>query len=100
MARYTLSDAAKDDLRAITSYIRKDSPRAAKSVRFEIQKACKYVADHRRCGHTREDLTHRPVLFWRVYSYMIVYRPDTKPLQIVRIIHGAQDVARELRLPQ
>jgi hypothetical protein len=31
---------------------------------------------------------------------MIVYRPDTKPLQIVRIIHGAQDVARELRLPQ
>ncbi len=40
----------------------------------------------------RKDLTALPVLFWPVWSYLIVYKPDTSPLAIVRILHGARDV--------
>jgi hypothetical protein len=42
-------------------------------------------------------LTDRPLKFWNVYSYLIVYDPATSPLAIVAILHGAQDVERLLK---
>jgi hypothetical protein len=38
-----------------------------------------------------------PVKFFPVYSYLIVYRPDTKPLQVAAILQGRRDVAQVLR---
>jgi antitoxin ParD1/3/4/toxin ParE1/3/4 len=43
-------------------------------------------------GHLREDVTDEPIRFWCVYSYLIAYRPHTKPLEILRIVHGARDL--------
>ena len=39
-------------------------------------------------GHRRMDLTSAPLLFWRVYSYLIAYAPDERPLWVVAVIHG------------
>jgi plasmid stabilization system protein ParE len=36
------------------------------------------------------------VLFWPVYSYLIIYRPDKKPLEVLRVLHGNRDVTRIL----
>jgi plasmid stabilization system protein ParE len=47
-------------------------------------------------GHWRKDLTDEPVKFFSVYSYLIVYRPETKPLQVVAILHGHRDLERVL----
>ena len=47
-------------------------------------------------GHGRRDLTSADVRFLSVYSYLIVYRPETKPLQIVAILHAHRDVAKFL----
>ena len=47
-------------------------------------------------GHTRDDLTSRPVRYWAVRSYMVVYKPDGRPLEIVRVVHGARDLPRLL----
>ena len=47
-------------------------------------------------GHWRKDLTDEVVKFFPVYSYLIVYRPETKPLQIVSILHGYRDLGRIL----
>jgi antitoxin ParD1/3/4/toxin ParE1/3/4 len=41
----------------------------------------------------RSDLTPLPVKFWPVFSYLIVYDPAARPLAIVRVLHGRQDVA-------
>lgn len=49
-----------------------------------------------RIGHKRDDLTQRNVLFWRLHSYLIIYK-DSKPLRIVRIIHGKRDVKSILK---
>jgi len=49
-------------------------------------------------GHAREDLTHLPVKFWPVYSYLIVYDPETRPVQILRVLHGMRDVEEILNL--
>jgi len=54
------------------------------------------LAESPRIGHKREDLTSREVLFWRVHSYLIVYR-DSNPLRIVRVLHGKRDVKKLLK---
>jgi antitoxin ParD1/3/4/toxin ParE1/3/4 len=43
-------------------------------------------------GHWREDLTDKRHRFFLVYSYLIVYRHETKPLQIIRVLHAARNV--------
>jgi plasmid stabilization system protein ParE len=48
-------------------------------------------------GHWRTELTDEPVRFFAVYSYLIVYRPETQPLEIVAILHGYRDVTQILR---
>jgi plasmid stabilization system protein ParE len=47
-------------------------------------------------GHERKALTSQNVLFWPVHSYLVVYK-DSKPLRIVRLIHGRRDVKRILK---
>jgi len=42
-------------------------------------------------------LTDEAVKFFPVYSYLIVYRPETKPLQVVSILHGRRNVERILK---
>ena len=37
------------------------------------------------------------VKFFSVYSYLIVYRPGTKPLRIVSILHGRRDLGQTLK---
>jgi hypothetical protein len=48
-------------------------------------------------GHTREDLTARQVKFWSVFSYYVVYDPDSDPIEIITVIHGARDVQQLLK---
>lgn len=93
---------AEDDLFAIWSYIAADSPEAADRVESEIYLACRFLAAHPLTGHTRADLTNRPVRFWalpRYSNYLIVYDPNPTPLHILRILHGARNTSRELKTP-
>jgi antitoxin ParD1/3/4/toxin ParE1/3/4 len=80
MAPYLLTNLAKADVREIVSYIRKRSPEAATRVRGELRDAMRLVAEFPGIGHLREDVTDEPIRFWSVYSYLIAYRPDTRPL--------------------
>jgi plasmid stabilization system protein ParE len=48
-------------------------------------------------GHWRRNLTDEEVKFFPAYSYLTVYRPDTKPLQVVSILHGHRDVEQILK---
>ena len=43
-------------------------------------------------GHHREDLADARHRFWTVYSYIIAYRDQTKPLEIIAIVHGARQL--------
>ena len=75
----------------------RDSVEAAARVRREIRDACRRLAQHPHSGHQRSDLTTRQdVLFWPVYSYLIIYRPDKKPLEVLRVLHGNRDLTRIL----
>ena len=97
MARYVLTESAQADVREIVAYIRKRSPQAAKRVRGELRQAMQRLVEFPGIGHLRLDLADEPLRFWSVYSYLIIYRPDRKPLEVIRVLHGARDVERFLR---
>jgi plasmid stabilization system protein ParE len=90
--RFALTPQAQADLTEISNYIRQDSPDAARRVRDELQATMRRLAQMPGIGHLREDLSDEPVRFFSVYSYLIMYRPETDPLEIVRVLHGARDV--------
>jgi plasmid stabilization system protein ParE len=92
MSRFTLSPQAAHDIRTIWAYIARDNIRAAKRVRLRISAACTNIAKHPRMGHRREDLTSKPVLFWLVDSYLIVYNPESRPIEIIRVLYAALDI--------
>lgn len=54
-------------------------------------------------GRIREDLTALPLRFWLVQpyrNYLIVYRPETKPLQVIRIIHAGAKHSADIEVGQ
>ncbi len=60
----------------------------------EIRSAILRLSARPLIGHVRRDLAPPRYRFWPIYSYLIIYRPDTSPLEIVRVWHGAQDKPR------
>ena len=93
MRLFRLAPEAGEDIKGIWSFIVRDSVEAAAKVREDIRDNCRRLARHPYMGHRRDDLTSRKdVLFWPVYSYLIIYRPHTKPLEILRILHGKRNI--------
>jgi antitoxin ParD1/3/4/toxin ParE1/3/4 len=90
--RYSLTPDARSDLREIRDYISRDSPDAAKSVLAQLRTAMQRLAETPGIGHLREDLEEEALRVWPVYSYLIIYRMDLQPQQIVRVLHGARDI--------
>jgi plasmid stabilization system protein ParE len=95
MSQYQFTPQAVSDLLEIWTFIARDNLEAADRVEEAIFRACDLLADAPLAGRVRKDLTPLPVRFWVVqpYSkYMIVYDPEKKPLQIIRILHGARNL--------
>jgi len=97
MAGYLLVKEAEIDLDAILEYIADDSIESALKVHGRFSDVFRMIAENPKAGHFRADLTSRPVLFFPVYSYMVVYLTDTDPVEIVRILGAAQDVGSILK---
>ena len=94
MKRFKLSPEAAKDIREIWTYIAEYSIKAARKVTLSLFDTCKLLAENPAIGHSREDLTDQPVLFWPVGSYLIIYDPRSMPIAIVRVVHVARDVPR------
>lgn len=96
--RYVLAPQAALDLVEIWRYIEEQtSLTIADRVEAAIREKFAFLAKTPGAGHHRKDLTEQDVKFFPVYSYLIVYRPETKPLQIVSILHGRRDVEEILK---
>ena len=62
-----------------------------------MEQAFEQLAETPEIGHSREDLTNRPVKFWNVFSYLMVYEATSVPLTIIAVLHGARDVEHILK---
>ena len=96
--RYVLAPQAAIDLVEIWRYIKEQSSLViADRVETAIREKFSFLAQTPGARHRRKDLTEANVKFFPVYSYLIVYRPQTKPLQVAAILHGHRDVERILK---
>lgn len=98
MKPFILTPRAEQDVSDIWDYIAGDSIEAAVRVLDALEKAMHGLAKRPGIGHMREDLADRRHRLFLVYSYLIVYRFDTKPLQVVRVLHAARDLQSILGL--
>jgi toxin ParE1/3/4 len=96
-SRFIFTEEAETQLLEILDYVADESVSAAVRVRHAIFDAVGKLAETPGIGHTREDLTDRPLKFWTVYSYLVVYDPESRPLTIVAVLHGARDVEHLLK---
>ena len=94
MNEFLLAPAACTDLDEIWSYHGVDLQNVdlADRIRDEIFEAFRLLAKTPGLGHSRSDLASEPLRFWAVRSYLIIYRGETRPIEIVRVLHGARDV--------
>lgn len=93
MPRFVLSREATADLREVHDYIAADDPAAARRVLDDLRTAMHRLAEHPGLGHLREDLADEALRVWTVHSYLVIYRPDARPLQVVRVLSGYRDIA-------
>ena len=94
MSRFVLTPAAQDDIVRILTYIELESQPASTRVLDALEKAMQRLADHPEIGHARPDLTRHDVRFWSVFSYLVIYRSNTVPLEIIRVLHGKRNIRR------
>ena len=93
MKRFVLTRPAERDVEQLNGFsVQNAGPVIARKVLQEIQAAMKVLGRQPGAGHSRTDLTDLPVNFWPLRSYLIIYRADIRPLQILRVLHGTQDI--------
>ena len=96
MKGYVLSPAATADIEQIEAFLDEHAPHATDAVLSRLRTTMRRIASTPGTGHLRRDLADEPLRFVAVWSYLVVYRL-TSPVEIVRVVHGARDVARALR---
>jgi toxin ParE1/3/4 len=96
--RFVLASQAAFDLFEIWQYAKEQAgATTANHVESAIRERITFLAGSPEAGHHRKDLSDEDVKFFPVYSYLIVNRPKTSPLQIASILHGRRDVGQLLK---
>jgi len=97
MTPYILAPEALQDLQELWDYIATENLDAADRMIDTLFAAFERLAAMPGLGHRREDLTDRPLRFWTVDTYLVIYRAERTPIEIVAVTHGGRDIPRLLR---
>ncbi len=93
MGTYQLTPAADADLDEIWVFVAEDAGVSrADTLEQELHEAMQRLGDFPGIGHVRHDLADEVLRFWPVHQFLIVYRAEERPVQIVRVLHSARDV--------
>jgi plasmid stabilization system protein ParE len=94
MRRYVLMPGAKEDLANIRDYyLEEKGYRIARQMIVEFVEAFRFLVRTPGAGHVRQDLAEdRPILFWPVRDFLILYKPSTQPLEILSVVRGSRNV--------
>lgn len=93
---YRLTEAARQDIREITNFIRtvQKSPQNARLVAERLKAQFTKLARTPSLGHQREELHDDTARIIAVSGLLIIYDPTLEPLTILRVIHAARDLSR------
>ena len=100
MSRVVLSAAARSDRREITSYtVERFGSAQARRLRDRFESTLDTLAESPLIGQTNEELDP-PGRSFRYFvmmkTFIIVYQPTDEGIRVVRLLHGARNLASEL----
>lgn len=98
MGLYVVTNAAQGDIEELVATVAENNPQAAEALEDRIYEAFDLLAQAPGIGHSREDLTSLPVVFWsiRKTSYVVIYK-QSSPIEIIRVVHWRRDIASFLK---
>ncbi|MBM3738121.1 MAG: type II toxin-antitoxin system RelE/ParE family toxin [Acidobacteria bacterium] len=97
MKHYVVAPDAAEDLDEIWEYIARDDIDAADRFLAKPHQQIRALAETPGMGHRREDLAEeRPLLFWPVGNYLILYRAHTGFVEVVAVVRS-RDIPSLLR---
>ena len=91
MPGFVFHPEALNDLDEIWEYIATDNLDAADRMLEELYTSIQSLVKFPYQGHTRTDLTSRPLRFQTFRDYVIVYTPAENPLAVVAVLHGRRN---------
>jgi toxin ParE1/3/4 len=92
MTGYVLGTDAAADLDDIWEYIAAESIDAADQWIGRLFDSFEAIGRTPGIGHVRTDLTPHPLSFWPVGAYLVIYRADRRPVEIVAVTQGSRDI--------
>ena len=81
---------AREDVKAIASYIERDSPWYARIVVAKIIETAKDIPDFPAVGRIVPEIGDKNIRERFVYSYRLIYRVETSRIIIAAVIHGSR----------
>lgn len=95
MSGYSLTTSAQADIRSIRRYYQREAGYGiARQMSAEFVSAFRAIARNPGIGHKRADLAgDRPMLFWPVRDFLILYRTAGTSVIILMVVRGSRDVA-------
>ena len=98
MRKYPVGIEASQDILDIWDYIANDNIDAADRFVKVLFEAFEKLGRMPRMGHRRKDLVEdRPLLFWPVGDYLVIYRAERLPIEIVAVTRSSRDIPSFLR---
>lgn len=92
MNKYVLTSQAQVDLADIWLHIAEDNVQAADRLNDTFYAAFVKLAQIPGMGRLRDELAAQALRVWPVGQYLIIYRPEADPLEIVRVVSGYRDL--------
>ena len=93
MTGYQLTPQADADLDELWWHVADaGGPAAADKLEDELHDLMDRLAGMPGMGHLRSDLCDEPLRFFPLYRFIVIYRAETSPLQVIRVLHSARDV--------
>ena len=85
------TETARQDLREIRRFIARDSKKYAARMIARIREAVELMSAHPEAGHWLPEVESRSIREIYVASFRIVYRTRGETVQVLTVIHGAQN---------
>jgi toxin ParE1/3/4 len=94
---YRLTATAERDIEQILEFIaRRDGVGRALSVQGSLEKMFRAIVRSPGSGRKRPHLTGQNIRWRTVFHYLVLYDPGSRPITMLRVLHGARDIDRIL----
>jgi len=91
MSRYTISPSATKDLNQISDYFLAHKLEAGEKFFREFNKKCQNLVQFPKVGRSYASIRYN-LRGLPLYGYIILYQVLENEVEIVRIVHGSQDL--------